>query len=65
MPGTEGNGYVLFEIWETRCDKPRVDGVVIKEYGLVVKIQNLERWLGVNELSSDIDAEFDLGFYQA
>jgi len=60
--GAEGNGCVLWEIWETRCNRPRLDGVVIRPGdGWVFLIQHLEPWLIKNELSSDVDSSFDEG----
>jgi len=54
--GAEGNGWVLWEIWETRCISPRLDGVVIRpEDGEVFLVSFLsplrqlfrERWQGI------------------
>ena len=58
--GAVGNGYVLWEIWETRCDCPRLDGILIRpEDNSVFRIPKLENWLISNELSSDVDTLFD------
>jgi hypothetical protein len=57
--GAEGSGYLLWEIWETRCDRPRLDGVLIRPDGEVVLIKHFETWLIENELSSDADNAFD------
>lgn len=60
--GAQGNGCVLWEIWETRCNRPRLDGIVIRpKDNEVFLIQNLEHWLIKNELSSDVDSLFDEG----
>lgn len=64
QPGADGNGYVLWEVWETRCNKPRIDGILIKENGDVVHLQKIETWLKKNGLSSDMKAEFDEDFYK-
>lgn len=64
LPDADGNGYVLWEIWETRCNRPRIDGILIKENGEVVLLQKLQTWLVKNELSSDTKAEFDEEFYK-
>jgi hypothetical protein len=61
--GAEGQGYLMWEFWETRCNKPRIDGIVIREGGEVVRIQDIESWLVKNELSSDVDTIFDQEFY--
>jgi len=61
-PGAEGNGYILWEVWETRCDRPRVDAIVIRNDGEVIKIINVEKWLIMNDLSSDVQTDFDEGF---
>ena len=63
-PGASGDGFVLWEVWETRCNKPRIDGILIKENGEVVRVQNIETWLKKNGLNSNIEAEFDNDFYQ-
>ena len=63
-PGAEGNGYMLWEVWETRCDRPRVDGIIIRDDGEVIKIINVERWLIINDLSSDVKHIFNEGFYE-
>jgi hypothetical protein len=63
MVGAEGNGYVMWEFWETRCDAPRLDGILIRPDGVVVLIKRVETWLIKNELSSDVDNSFDLEFY--
>ena len=56
---SEGDGYLLWEIWETRCVSPRIDGIVFNKDGICMKLQNIEKWLVENELSSDLDGEFD------
>ena len=63
--GAEGVGYVLWEIWETRCVRPRIDGILIKEDGNVIKIMDLEKWLVANELNSDTKGEYDTDFYKS
>ena len=60
----EGSGYVLWEIWETRCAKPRISGVVINEKGEPMLLKNLEPWLTKNGLSSDPSEDFDEEWYQ-
>jgi hypothetical protein len=61
--GAEGNGTVLWEVWETRCDKPRIDGIVISEEGVVTRVTYLQKWLIANELSCDVDHAFSEEFY--
>ena len=63
QPGAEGDGFILWEIWETRCDKPRIDGIVFRLDCYCVRIQNLEKWLVDNNLSSDPAADFDVDFH--
>lgn len=55
--------YVLWEIWETRCDRPRYDGIIIADGGECTKVQHLEKWLVENALSSDVDKEFDYQWF--
>jgi hypothetical protein len=61
--GAEGHGYVLWEIWETLCDRPRIDGIVIREDGEVFRLTNIENWLNKHELNSDLETPFDEDFY--
>ena len=63
MPNADGVGYTLWEIWETRCDSPRIDGVVIKEEGTVELIRGVEAWLVKNQLRCDLGGEFSEEFY--
>lgn len=62
--GAQGNAYVLWEIWETRCNVPRYDGVVINEKGDVILIQHIEKWLNDNALSSDLKLDYDHEWYE-
>lgn len=55
---------MLWEIWETRCDRPRVDGTTINDKGEVVRRQNIEKWLIDNDLSCDLMGEYDAEFFQ-
>lgn len=64
LTGANGNGYVLWEIWETRCNSPRYDGVVINEKGEVMLIQHIEKWLNDNALSSDLSLDYDHEWYE-
>ena len=64
MAGAQGNAYVLWEIWETRCNVPRYDGVVINEKGDVILIQHIEKWLNDNALSSDLKLDYDHEWYE-
>ena len=59
----EASGYVLWEIWETRCIRPRIDGVLINESGEVILIQHVEKWLVKNDLSSDPSQDYDQEWY--
>ena len=59
-----GDGYVLWEIWETRCPDPRIDGILIKENGDVILLKHLQTWLVKHKLSSDVNVEFDEDFYK-
>lgn len=63
-PDAIGVGWVLQEIWETRCIRPRVDGVVINEEGEVTLIQNIQTWLIKHDLSSDVTCDVDLEFFR-
>ena len=38
----EGDGWMLWEIWETRCDRPRLDGTLLTNDGNAVRIKNLQ-----------------------
>ena len=52
--------YVLIEVWETRCNTPRVD-LIIYDFELE-EVHRKERgltWLRENELESDTQAELD------
>jgi hypothetical protein len=60
----EGHGDLCYEFWETRCDRPRVDGIIIHEDGSVDRKQNVEQWLIEHELSSDVNWEFSAEFYR-
>lgn len=62
--GADGDGYVLWEIWETRCNDPRIDGIIIKENGDVIRLKDVVHWLKKNKLNSDVEREFDEDFYQ-
>ena len=62
--GADGHGYVLWEIWETRCNDPRIDGIVIKENGDVIRLMNVVHWLKKNNLNSDVESAFDEDFYR-
>jgi hypothetical protein len=62
-PGNDMH-YVLWEIWETRCDRPRYDGIIIADGGECIKIQHLEKWLIDNALSSNVDKEYDHDWYE-
>lgn len=64
LTGANGNRYVLWEIWETRCNVPRYDGVVINEKGEVMLIQHIEKWLNDNALSSDLNLDYDHEWYE-
>jgi len=59
-----GNNDVLWEMWESRCNRKRYDGITIKEDGVVQKIQNVEKFLKKNGLFSDISKDYDHDFYQ-
>lgn len=61
-PEAEGNEYILWEIWETRCVRPRIDGIVMID-DRCTRIQNLEKWLVANGLSCNLDSKFDVEFY--
>ena len=57
---TREPSYVLIEVWETRCNTPRVD-LIIYDFELE-EVHRKERgltWLRENELESDAQAEFD------
>lgn len=62
--GADGHGYVLWEFWETRCNDPRIDGILIKENGDVIHMKKVVYWLKKNELSSDVEHNFDEAFYK-
>lgn len=62
-PDAEGHGSMLWEIYETRCCRPRIDGVIIANDGAILLIQHLETWLIKNHLSSDVSAPFDIEFF--
>jgi hypothetical protein len=62
--GAEGSGEMLWEIWETRCDRPRTDGTTISDTGQVTKRLNIEKWLIDNDLSCDLMGEYDAEFFQ-
>jgi hypothetical protein len=61
--GRIGDGYILWEIWETRCVKPRIDGIVMNLDGSCLRIQNIVKWLVDNDLSCDLDGKFDEEFH--
>jgi len=41
-----------------------VDAIVIRNDGEVIKIINVEKWLIMNDLSSDVQTDFDEGFFE-
>ena len=59
-----GNCYVLWEIWETRCNRPRYDGIIIDKEGECSLVKRLETWLIQNDLSSDLTEDFDEEWYE-
>ena len=62
--GADGHNYVLWEFWETRCNFPRIDGIIVKENGDVIRMKNVVHWLKKNKLNSDVESTFDEEFYQ-
>lgn len=63
VEGAEGHGFVLWEFWETRCIRPRIDGIVIDDEGDVTLIDSVEKWLVENSLSSDTSKKYDCEFF--
>ena len=59
----EGDGWMLWEIWETRCDRPRLDGILLTNDGNAVRIKNLQRWLLKYQLSCDLNSVYDVEFF--
>lgn len=60
LPNAVGTDYVLWEIWVTRCDRPRIDGIVLTpDADDVILIEHIENWLIMNDLSCDMSKNFD------
>jgi hypothetical protein len=62
--GAQGHGYVLWEFWHTRCIGPRLDGIVISDTGEVELVHECRKWLTDNQLTCDLQAEFDHEFFE-
>jgi hypothetical protein len=63
-PDSEGSGLMMWEFVDTRYDKPRIDGFTIDDTGKVTLRRNIEQWLITNELSSNVEGNYDAEFYQ-